>query len=281
MKSKDIFSFLETSKFKFTLAIVCSLFVFIFLLYFQPFGINNYRPDEKLSLTLVLALLLMSLMICMAILICEFFIRPKLFEVKNYTQLSIWLVFEFIFIASITFLYYNSIGGFHDFYFSSYLKHIFSIVIVLIFPFAATLFYFKHTLVIKDYKEVLSITTDSIIRNDMVLLSGDYKKDQIALPLNSIVFIESEDNYASLNYIENDQLKKYLIRSTLKDLETKLDPKIIKRCNRSILINLYHLESFKQTSKALVVKLKFIQSPFLVSKSNRLEIFDIIKDKAL
>ena len=281
MKSKDILSFLETTKYKFTLAIVSSLFVYIFFLYFQPFGINNYRPDEKISMVLILALLFMSMLICLVILICEFLVRLRLFKVINYTYLGIWLAFEFVIIASATFLYYNFIGGFHDFHFTSYIKHIFSISIVLIFPFAGTLFYFKHKSVIKNYKEVLSLATDTTKMHDMVLLSGDYKKDQIALPLNNIVFIASEDNYASLNYIENNQLKKYLIRSTLRDLEKKLDAQAIMRCNRSKIANLMHLESFKHHQKKLTLKLKLVSDPITVSKSHQTNILSFLEKQSI
>jgi len=163
-------------------------------------------------------------------------------------------------------------GGFHDFYLHSYLKHILEIGVVLIFPFAGTIFYFKHTTVVRDYQEIVSVNNETPVLNEVVTLSGDYKKDQIGLPLNSIVFIQSEDNYASLHYLEEDRLKKYLIRSTLTNLEKKLNSDWIFRCNRAVMVNLYHLEFYKYESGTLVLSLKYTDQTFSVSKSRRSEI---------
>ena len=271
----------ESKKYKVTLAAFSSLFVYVFLLFFQPFGINNYRPDEKISLLLIFVLFIMAVIIFVILLICEFFIRPLLFKSLSKLTIVVWFLVEIILITSVTFLLYNILGGFHDFYFSSYLKHILELGIVLAFPFAAILFYFKHTTILKEYMEIKSLSKDSDAMQEIILLSGDYKNDQIALPLNSIVFIESEDNYVSLNYLEDQQLKKYLIRSTLSSLEQKLTPKFFLRCNRSIIVNLMHLESFKHHQKKLTLKLKLVSDSIIVSKSHQTKILSFLEKQSI
>ena len=273
--------FTESKKYKISLAAFSSVFVYLFLLFFQPFGINNYRPDEKITLLLVFLLFVMAAIIFVMILICEFLIRSLLFKTATKISLSVWYLLEITLICSSTFLFYNILGGFHDFYTSSYLKHILELGFVLAFPFAATIFYFKHTTVLKKYMEVQSLSKDTDAMQEIVLLSGDYKNDQIALPLNSIVFIESEDNYVSLNYLEDQQLKKYLIRSTLSSLEQKLTPEFFLRCNRSFIANLMHLESFKQHQKKLTLKLKLVSNSIIVSKSHRTKILSFLEKQSI
>ena len=270
-----------SKKYKITLATLSSLFVFAFLVFFQPFGINNYRPDEKITLLLFFALLTLAFIICLILLLCEFLIRPFIFKHFKKISFIVWLSIEIIVVSTVTFLLYNILGEFHDFYISSYFKHILELGIVLAFPFSATLFYFKHTTILKEYMEVQSLSKISDALQEIVLLSGDYKNDQIALPLNSIVFIESEDNYVSLNYLEEEQLKKYLIRSTLSGLEKKLTPEIYLRCNRSIIANLMHLESFKYHQKKLTLKLKLVSTPIIVSKSNQKNILSFLEKQSI
>ena len=263
------------------LAAFSSIFVYVFLLFFQPFGINNYRPDEKITLLLAFVLFVMAAIVFVMILICEFLIRPLILKAITIMPLVVWYMLELILICSATFLFYNILGNFHDFYISSYLKHIIELGLVLAFPFVATYFYFKHTTVLKEYMEVLSLSKESDAMQEIVLLSGDYKNDQIALPLKSIVFIESEDNYVSLNYLENQQLKKYLIRSTLSSLEQKLTPEFFLRCNRSIIANLTHLESFKHHQKKLTLKLKFVSDSIIVSKSHQKKILSFLEKQSI
>jgi len=255
--------------------------VFLFLLFFQPFGVNNYRPDEKISLILVLGLFAVATFIFLSILISEFIIRPLLFITNTLINFVAWLLIEITVICTGTFLVYNILGEFHDFTLSSYLNHILELGIVLVFPFVATLFYFRHTTILKEYMDVISLSKESDIMQEIVLLSGDYKKDQIALPLNSIVFMESEDNYVSLNYLEEQQLKKYLIRSTLSNLEQKLSPEFFLKCNRSVIANLKHLESFKYHQKKLTLKLKLVASPITVSKSHQSKVLSFLEKKSI
>lgn len=277
MKKTDTFYFINGRKYKLVLALSSSLFSFLFLLFFQPFGINNYRPDEKITLIFAAAMAAFGILIFLGFLFCEFFLKSKLITKSDKTSLAMWLFIEIVFICSFSFLLYNYAGNFHDFYWSSYVKHIFEMGSVLIFPMFGTLFYFKHSTVIKNYEEILSISKEKTKLDEIVLLSGEYKKDQIALNLNSIVYVQSEDNYASLNYIENNQLKRYLIRSTLTGLEKKLNSELIVRCNRSTLVNLVHLESSKQVSNKLALILKGVNKAFEVSKPHQKKLILLIK----
>jgi len=278
---KSSLPYTHSKKYKITLAVLSGLFVLVFLLFFQPFGINNYRPDEKISPTLALAILTLAVIIIFILLLCEFILRPLLWKTNKIMPFVSWLVLEILMVSSCTFLLYNVLGEFHDFYFSSYLKHIVEIGFVLAFPFVATLFYFRHTTVLRDYMEVQSLSKSSDVMQEIVLLSGDYKNDRIALPLKSIVFIESEDNYVSLNYIEGESLKKYLIRSTLTSLEEKLKPDFFLRCNRSIIGNLMHFESYKYHQNKLLLKLKFVKDPISVSKSHESKILSFLEKQSI
>ncbi len=266
-------------KYKITLASFSGIFVCLFLLFFQPFGINNYRSDEKIGLVLVLAVFAVAAVVFLCIVFIEFIIRPLLFKTDTIIPFIAWLLLEITFICTCSFLVYNILGGFHDFQVSSYLRHILELGTVLAFPFAITLFYFKHSSILKEYYNVLSSSKDADTMQEIVLLSGDYKNDQIALPFNTIVLIESEDNYVRLNYMEDLKLKKCHIRATLSSMEQKLTPEFFVRCNRSVIANLMYLESFKTHQKKLSLKLKSVPEPILISKSNQNKIRDFIEKK--
>jgi len=249
----------ETNAFKWALAIVCSLFLMIFFLLFQPFGVNNYRPDEKIEGTFIIGVVIFSVSLFVFLLILEFFVKPKI-TLKVY---SMWVLFEYALVASFLFLVYNALGGFHDFTLASYGRHILEFGTVLLFPFLGTHFYFKHKQVRLDYHTILS----EQVSHEIIQLKGEYKKDAIRLPKDSIVCALSEDNYVSLHYLINNQLKKYLIRSPLKNLEAQLNSANVVRCNRSTLVNVKHVHSAKKKGNKMVLELKNYPEPIVVSKS--------------
>ena len=72
--------------------------------------------------------------------------------------------------------------------------------------------------------------------------------------------------------MENDELKKYLIRSSLKNFISQLDSPHILRCNRSTVINSKHLYTAKKKGNKLVIQLNHFPEEITVSNSRKTEI---------
>lgn len=277
------FDFTESQSFKLSLSIASSLFLYLFLVFFQPFGVNNYKPSNMVTMELAFELIGLIPIIFLIIYLNEKLIRPRLILKPNLQQLIPWFIWEFILVGSGSFMLYNFLGDFHDFSLSSYVYHIFEVSSVLIFPFFGTLFYFRFLKIKKDYQDILSVSNEkhnstSNKSDELVLLSGDYKKDQIAVQINKMVVIQSEDNYVGLNYLEDNKLKKYLIRSTLNNIEKLLSQELVVRCNRSQIVNLNHLESYKKVSHKLLLKINHLEKEIIVSRSNYSKVINLIQE---
>ncbi len=248
-------NFLTTERFRCLLALNCALFVYFFLVFFQPFGVNNYKPDSVFSPKLMLGILPVIPVFFVTIYLSERFLRPAFNKISNLGSPG-WFVLEFLVIGSVSFLLYNVLGNFHDFNFQSYLFHVLEVSSVIIFPFGATLFYFRFKKLETEYREVLSVSDARSSMDELLHLKGDYKKDEIALKPKEIVYLVSEDNYVGLNYLDGKELKNYLIRSTLSKMEKTLDPQYFIRCNRSHLVNVVHVLSFKKKQGRIWIQLR-------------------------
>jgi hypothetical protein len=267
----------NSRKFKFTLAFLSSVFIYLFLMLFQPFGVNNYQAHESISWKLAVELMWIIPVLFFTIMINEFGLRPKLrLEEKNIFLVP-WFAYFFISIGTSSFLLYNYLGDFHDFSFSSYVQHIFEIGIIFIFPFIGTVFFFNFNRITKDYAEALSLSSNLSELSEIILIKGDYKKDQITLRLNSIIHIEAMDNYLGITFLENDQVKKHLVRATLSKMDSLINNKLFIQCNRSVIINLFHFESIKKNGSGLILKLKSIENDVKVSKSKSQDVVDLIE----
>ena len=80
-----------------------------------------------------------------------------------------------------------------------------------------------------------------------------------------------------VTFLENDQIKKHLVRSTLSKIESLINNELFIQCNRSTIINLIHIESIKKDSPGLVLKLKSVEKVFKVSKSKTTNVLDLIE----
>jgi DNA-binding LytR/AlgR family response regulator len=67
--------------------------------------------------------------------------------------------------------------------------------------------------------------------------------ENLYLPVSDVVLVKSADNYVEIGYMEDKNLKKKLIRSTLKNIEQQLKPfPNFIRCHRICIVNTYYIE---------------------------------------
>lgn len=278
-RNRRNFDFTESSKFKLTLAISSSIYAIFLLIVFQPFGINNYQHESYITFPWLLNIISIGLVAFTTFCFNEFLIRSLVVKRNTLLSISIWFSWEFVLVGSVLFLYYNYLGGFHDLLLQSFLSFILNSTLVLVFPFFATLFYFNHKILKTHYQEILSLSKKNDGIDNLLLISGDYQKDEIALPPANIVFIKSVDNYVSVHFIEDNTLKKHLIRSTLQNIEGIINQPFIVRCNRSVIVNLNKIESVKKQGKKPLLKLQYVSDVISVSTRYQATVDDFLEKK--
>lgn len=73
-------------------------------------------------------------------------------------------------------------------------------------------------------------------------LVADNEKDKLTLLTADLLFIESSDNYCTVVYLRNGHPTKPLVRSSLSRLEKQIAQPYIVRCHRSYVVNLHRVE---------------------------------------
>ncbi|WP_192825202.1 LytTR family DNA-binding domain-containing protein [Rufibacter sp. LB8] len=76
-----------------------------------------------------------------------------------------------------------------------------------------------------------------------LLLTSENEKDALTLPAHNLLFIEADDNYCTVVYLEQGSVHKKLLRTSLSRLESQTSALNIVRCHRSYLVNLDKVES--------------------------------------
>ena len=267
----------DSERYRRLLALNTSIFCYLFLLFFQPFGVNNYKIDSPVTTELALGILPVIPVIFLAIYLSERLIRPIFRNHFKFTLLG-WYTIEFILVGSCSFLLYNVLGNFHDFKLKSFVFHLLEIGSILVFPFGATVFFFKFKNLEKDYQQVLSLSEGRSSLDELLHLTGEYKKDEIALRPKEIVHLVSEDNYVGLNYLEEGMLRNYLIRSSLSRMQEILPQKFFIRCHRSHLINIIHVVSYRKSRSRLWIRLTGLKNEIPVSRTYEKVLMDALEN---
>jgi adenylate cyclase len=103
-------------------------------------------------------------------------------------------------------------------------------------------------------------------------------KEELEINLNNLLYIEAQENYSKVVWIDDDKPKEKLLRVTLKNIENQITDKNILRCHRSFIINANVKYSILGNSNGYHLKSKFLQNTIPVSRSLGKEIIDKLKD---
>ncbi len=243
-----------------------SLFITIFLLVFQPFGVNNFDPTHSINQVFFFSMLGFGFVIGLTLSLFEFLIGPAIFKKKILSIFLLRTITELIVVASAIFIYYNILGNFHDWHFRSYIDFIFNVSMMSIIP-IIIIFLYTNNRKTKEAYQLLELKPAISISDKYVSLTSSNGKDSISLTLNDLLFVEAEDNYISVSYIEKETLKKQLLRATMKEVEKNLNSEFVLRCHRSFIVNMNKVEKVIKDGHQIKLFIPELSFPIIVSRS--------------
>jgi len=80
---------------------------------------------------------------------------------------------------------------------------------------------------------------------------------QLTVAKENLLYIESADNYISIWYLKNGQLKKQLVRTTLKETSNQLADTSVVRTHRSFMINIDKIKVLRREKENLFIELDY------------------------
>jgi hypothetical protein len=263
---KQEVNFFTSNRDKWNLILFMAVFVPLFLLIFQPFGVNNFEPTNKISKVFLISMIGFGFVQAIVLTIYEFVIVPLLFIKNSLLIFIVRMLLELVLIAAANFLYYKVLGNFHDWHFRSFLDFVFNITLMSVIPFSIIYFYSKYRKSQEAY-QLLELQPRLALTEKHIKLQSLNGKEQLIITIADLLYIEAQDNYISVYYLEKGIVKKQLLRSTMKDVETNLKGEFIIRCHRSFIVNINKVEKVKRDSHQMKLYLPHISQPIPVSRS--------------
>lgn len=244
-------------------AALIGLFVGLFLLVFQPFGLSFWQTPDKTLKILGFGL------VTFVITAFNFTVWPKLFPRQfaddrwNIGRQIMLITGNILLIAVGNRLYLewllNQEG--HKEY-ASWFETILVTFLLGLFPTTGAVV-FSYIRKLRKYNQSAadfplhlptpaestanmlagSIPTPTPVRSETPLtLVSDNEKDLVTIEVAQLLYVESSDNYCTVVYEKDGLLVKPLLRSSLSRLEGQINRPRIVRCHRSYVVNLDRVE---------------------------------------
>jgi DNA-binding LytR/AlgR family response regulator len=224
-----------------------AIFAFAFIVTYRPFGYDNWYGnigDMKLMAGAAVVVLLGMVVIIITRIIMFFLKHTHEITLAVY----IWMIAAEIMLLGV---FYTALEKviLHDV--RSALSLFFNAVqntsLILLIPYTLSILFFAW----KDIKRKLELVVQQFRDPSEIFIPIKDEKGVLRLTLKSvnILYLESNDNYVNVYYLDNEKTKSYLVRNSLKQLEKNLKEYPIYRCHRSYSVNIKNIKIIRKVKK--------------------------------
>uniref|UniRef100_UPI003217C37D LytTR family transcriptional regulator DNA-binding domain-containing protein n=1 Tax=uncultured Draconibacterium sp. TaxID=1573823 RepID=UPI003217C37D len=255
-----------------------SLGIFLFLLFFQPFNIQNPDFNDRLIILATFGAITLVLLSIFRLVIPSIFI--KAFSEERWTiikEISIDLLF--VISNSVAFTFFAKYVGRIPITF-----HIVINIVIISISAAVVLVVINQFYLLKKRVKETIIEDEEIIQEPLsdekteIEFESENKTEYFHLLLEQILLIKSANNYIEVIYKNDDKINKKLIRNTLKNTETVFSKYTsMVRCHRSCIVNKNYIQKVTKGNYGLVLELFDYPEKIHVSRQYVLKVKEALK----
>lgn len=222
--------------------VVLPVFWLGFVLLYQPSSLvellNMRAGMLSFNATIIMCILLGVMIVSRAVLMAT----HRSIQ-HNWFTFILWEVAELFTMSLFTALYLTLMyhGEFAYFYMVGQI--LFYLLIISVFPYVIFDLAFAYIGVLEQD----SVYDDSLMR----FLDGT-KKLKLMIAASAVLYIEADENYVHIKYMEGERLKDYPLRASMKSLEELMQKHGLIRCQRSYYINPQHVKVLRRDKEGMI-----------------------------
>lgn len=257
---------------KWPMIISISCFIGLFLMMFQPFGLQFVEVENK-SLVLFGYGVITFIILTLNILVLPL-IFPKYFDEKNWTvgKQILWLNIDVLMIAVGNYFYSVFMLVFPWVAWEGMITFIGFTLPIGMFPAVILTFLQQNRLLKQNLKSSSKINAHlhpvKLKENEKAeVLSVKSGTQIVTFNPSEIVYIESEGNYLNIHHIKDELIVLTQIRMTLKSMDDLIDVSYLLKCHRAFIVNLNYIQRVDGNSQGYTLSLKNTETQIPVSRS--------------
>jgi hypothetical protein len=237
------------------LILFTSLFALVFINIYSPFGADRWFNLTKFEFLLYSSLVILTgvLVVVISRIIMYYYGRK---HVINYYQYFAWIFAEIMMMS----LFYTLFEKF-------VLKDVRDFIdlvkltarntaLVLLLPYSVLWLYFSWRDKKEQIEKLAEVSSFPGNTREMIPFYDDKSVLKFSVKKESLLYIESAENYVSICYIDKGKVSKYLLRDTLKKMEETFSGTEIVRCHRSYVVNFEKVKVIRKDKDGLKLELE-------------------------
>ncbi len=256
---------------------IMGLIVFLFILFFQPFPLEQLKSENRLlyvtgigAITFLLGFIFLGILPG----------KRSFAEESNDSLLLYNLVFLILNVAAAGF-YIRFVGNTAITFYI-----MFKVLLISILP----VIYYFMLLKIKQAEQTIKVLklqnkyfSDKLNEyksgeGEAIEIISNNKSEDLKLKVSDLIFLQSADNYIEVFYKKNDSIQKKLVRNTLKDVEIQLSLyNDFVRCHRTSIVNKRYIQNLVHRNGNYSIILKETEHEIPVSRKYLPAVKSVVK----
>lgn len=225
-------------------------FFFFFCFVYEPFSFQDIYllGGKSPAFHLVMLSCIMLVILAITRLIFSALYKHVTFKWWHY---SIWCCGEALVVSFFFALYTTLFYGGRMPYFTSLPLCIRLTFLTLFYPYIILiLLTIIHNKAL-DFESKTAETEDSLVK-----FYDEHRKLKFTIDSSAIIFISAENNYVKIHYLENESVKEYLLRNSMKSLESMSEGHGLFRCHRSFFVNPRYVKVLSREKEEIIAEFK-------------------------
>ncbi len=281
MSNNIIDQFISLSKKYFKIYFWISISVFLFILFFQPFPSLKFESENKNLFIAGYGAIIFIVQILVQIVFQRHLLRNNMDGEYN-PLLNSLFYFSQIALTSVAFVFYIRYVGNTGITFNIVLR------VVVISLSAPVTIYLKDMLLSmhEKYKKLLEENRqmqDKIRQfsesyaDKFIEFISENEADNIRLQVSEIIFVKSADNYVEIGFRDGGEIRKKMVRNTLKNIEKQLrEFNNFVRTHRSGIVNIQYIDKLNKNFNSYWLTLIDTKETIPVSRQYLMVVKDLL-----
>lgn len=241
------------------MVVFTAIYAIVFINIYQPFGSSMWVQEKSSIYFIIYSALVVTIGFVVIALsrVVMYFWHKK--QKLMYIQYWLWILVEVLFMSLFFTIIIisiepnaNAITTFKDSFFST--------ILILVIPYLLSFMFFswvEKNKRLEDRDEILPV--DSGTR--MIDFYDERQVLRLSVMKTNILYIEAADNYVCIFYKKKNGISRFLLRNTLKALETYLADVDIVRCHRSYMVNLEYVSVIRRQREGIFLEMNNTDVP--------------------
>ena len=236
------------------LIIFTSLFALVFINIYPPFGADRwFNLTQFQFLTYSSLVILTGVLVVVISRIIMYYSGRN--HVINYYSYFVWIFAEIMAMA----LFYALFQKFalkDERLFTDIVKQSArNTALVLLLPYSIMWLYFSWRDKKEQIEKMAGIQALSGNIRDMIPFYDDKSVLKFSVKKENLLYLESDENYVNICYLNKGKVSRYLLRETLKKMEENFSSTEIIRCHRSYMVNFEKVKVIRKDKDGLKLEL--------------------------